>query len=136
MNTLIKKLTATATLIVPQSTATALVPLRTLTDLATDIRRSHAEYIDSVSRAADRAIKTGALLIEAKERVRKEYGHGFWETYVAETFPFTMRTAQNYMRQARQDAKHNQSVSSRNEDLSFLKVHKSVKIINAIEAKD
>ncbi len=134
MNSLIKKLT-TATTLIAKPPSTALVPLRTLADLATDIKRSHAEYIDSVCWAANKAIETGKLLIETKERVRKEFGHGFWEVYVAETFPFTMRTAQNYMRQARQEVKRNQSPRSENERLSFLRQHKSIKIINAIDDK-
>lgn len=110
----------------------ALVPIRTAANVAADILRSHGDYEASVCRAADKAIETGRLLIELKGRVREEFGHGYWEAFIAETFPFTMRTAQNYMQQA----KHKPLTGRENEgEFRFLKRHKAAKIIGAVEAK-
>ncbi len=105
--------------------STALVPIQTPDNLAEAIRRSHNEYEASVCKAGEKAIETGRLLIEAKKRFR----HGDWEEYVAQTFPFTMRTAQRYMRAAKQ------SLRPGNDSLSFLKRRKAAKIIGAIEQK-
>jgi hypothetical protein len=103
-----------------------------LADDAAAIRRSHNEYEASICRAADKAIETGLRLIELKARVRKEFGHGYWEEYLAETFPFTIRTAQNYMRLA----KHKPLTGQESErDFRFLKQHKAAKIIGAVQAK-
>ena len=112
--------------------STALVPVRTVADIAAEIRRSHNEYEASLCRAADKAIETGRHLIELKAYVRKEFGHGHWEAYVDETFPFTMRTAQNYMRLA----KRKPLTGPENErEFRFLKRRRATKIIEAVEAK-
>ncbi len=125
----VEKIRETETLPSPAG-STALIPLRTLADVAADIRRSHSEYEASVCRAADKATETGRLLNELKARVRKEFGHGYWEAYVAETFPFTMRTAQNYMRLAN----HKPLTGQENErDFRFLKRRKAAKIIGVVE---
>ena len=90
---------------------------------------SHVAYESNLVAAADKAIETGLRLIELKARVRKEFGHGYWEEYLAETFPFTARTAQRYMSQAKQ------SLRPGNDSLSFLKRHRAVKIIAGIAKK-
>ncbi len=114
----------------------ALVPVPATSDgLAASIQRSHQEYVASVCEAADKAIETGRRLIELKALVKKEVGHGYWEAYIAEKFPFTSRTAQNYMRLARQHMKQNQKPKTKNEALSFLHRYKSAKIIAAVEQK-
>jgi hypothetical protein len=110
------------------STAIATIPL-SLADLSAAALASHVAYESNLVAAADKAIETGLRLIELKARVRKEFGHGYWEEYLAETFPFTARTAQRYMSQAKQ------SLRPGNDSLSFLKRHRAVKIIAGIAKK-
>lgn len=134
MTAVVEKIRETETL--PRSepaTGTAVATIEPgLADLTAAIRRSHNEYEASVCRAADKAIETGLRLIELKARVRKDFGHGYWEEYLAETFPFTIRTAQNYMRLA----KHKPLTGQENErDFRFLKQRKAAKIIGAVQAK-
>jgi hypothetical protein len=113
--------------------STSLVPVPpSLADLSAAALASHRAYESNLVAAADKAIETGLRLIELKARVRKEFGHGYWEEYLAETFPFTIRTAQNYMRLA----KHKPLTGQENErDFRFLKQHKAAKIIGAVQAK-
>jgi hypothetical protein len=112
---------------------TSLVPVPpSLADLSAAALASHRAYESNLVAAADKAIETGLRLIELKARVRKEFGHGYWEEYLAETFPFTIRTAQNYMRLA----KHKPLTGQESErDFRFLKQHKAAKIIGAVQAK-
>lgn len=70
-------------------------------------------------------------MIELKARVRRECGPGLWEEYLAETFPFSVRTAQNYMRAA----KRNQGLGAETNDLSFLRKARAAKVIGGIGKK-
>ena len=71
----------------PPETGNALVPVGpTVTDLEANILRHHADYTNGVCKAASAAVETGGLLLELKARIRSEYGHGFWETYVRNGF--------------------------------------------------
>lgn len=118
--------------IVPRG-STALVPVRTAEIIAADIQRSHEDYEASGCKAADKAVETGRLLNELKARVRREFGHGFWEAYVTEKFPFSMRTAQNYMNAAKA-ADRKLLIAKENEgEFRFLAAKRGAKIIGAIE---
>jgi hypothetical protein len=109
---------------------TSLVPVPpSLADLSAAALASHRAYESNLVAAADKAIETGLRLIELKARVRAECGAGFWEEYLAETFPFTARTAQRYMSQAKQ------SLRPGNDRLSFLKKHRATKVIAEVAKK-
>lgn len=66
----------------------------TLTVIGADIHRLVGEVHHHGARAAEIAIKVGALLAEAKESV----DHGQWETWLTTNTPLAPRTARAYMR--------------------------------------
>ena len=74
---------------------------RSLADLTAIIRHSHKEAMDGLAHGAEYGIRTGLALIAAKERLKKEHGHGYWQDYVALECGLSMRVAQNYMKMAR-----------------------------------
>ena len=119
---------------VAPETGTALVPATPdkLATLTAEVLEGHNEYERSLWTAHNRAIEIGMTLRELKKELRAKFGHGHFEAYVTEKFPFTMRTAQNYMRQAKRkllDYNKNES------DFRFLKTATAAKTIAGVEAK-
>ena len=66
--------------------------------LAVSINTEHRACGDALRIAVGRAVRVGELLIEAKETV----AHGHWGRWLADNIEFSERTAQAYMRVARQ----------------------------------
>jgi hypothetical protein len=77
---------------------------RTLDTIATDIHKLERNNIFAV----------GKLLLEAKEQLLDEQGHGHWQRWLWEEFEQTPTTAQNYMNAAR--------LATKNQTVCFLKV--------------
>lgn len=71
-----------------------------LSNLASEIRREMEAAEDKWREAVAHAIRAGELLTEAKATVR----HGQWLPWLRENFPGAERTAQLYMRLARESA--------------------------------
>lgn len=70
----------------------------TLTRLARDINRAHAEALEHARSAVQRARHAGELLLQAKKQVQ----HGVWLPWLSKSCPdIAERTAQAYMRLAR-----------------------------------
>jgi hypothetical protein len=67
-----------------------------LDELGAAIRREHDAVLAGVRATVEAAIRCGRLLQEAKAQVP----HGGWATWLAQHFPASARTAQNYMRLA------------------------------------
>jgi hypothetical protein len=82
-----------------------------LRNLATRIRAAHAV----VGSAMQHAIEAGQLLIEAKKQVP----HGAWLSWLEEKCEISERTAQAYMRIARQLEQLEDAKAQRVADLSF-----------------
>src|SRR4051794_5014264 len=61
------------------------------------IELEHAHTLAAYGNAVAHAIRAGELLLEVKGLV----GHGRWLPWLAENFPASVRTAQGYMRLAR-----------------------------------
>ena len=113
--------------------STALVPATPdkLATLTAGVLEGHNEYERSLWTAHNRAIEIGLALIELKKELRAKFGHGHFEAYVTEKFPFTMRTAQNYMRQGKRkvlDYNENES------DFRFLKTAAATKTVAGVSA--
>jgi hypothetical protein len=73
-----------------------LIPVE-FTDLATRIRSEHEAVRQSARQTLHHALKAGELLLEAKKHVH----HGYWSDWLHEHCDMSQRTAQNYMRLAR-----------------------------------
>ena len=72
--------------------------LETLGHLATQISEEHRFCTEFLSEGVQHALKAGELLLEAKKQVQ----HGNWLGWLQESFEFSVRTAQLYMRVARE----------------------------------
>jgi hypothetical protein len=68
-----------------------------LADLAAEIRQEHAAVRTSARQTLDHAIRAGELLLQAKDKV----GHGRWTDWLPNHCDLSERTAQAYMRLAR-----------------------------------
>ena len=58
------------------------------------LKKIESELATTLKREAKSVIKAGGLLVEAKEQLD---GHGRWLLWLKDKFPFSIRTAQNYM---------------------------------------
>jgi Protein of unknown function (DUF3102) len=68
-----------------------------LTDLAAKIKTLHAQALDAGKNVVRKAIDAGMALIEAKRQV----GHGGWLRWLKENCELSGRTAEDYMKCAR-----------------------------------
>jgi Protein of unknown function (DUF3102) len=82
--------------------------LRPLDELAAELRREHAECEGAWRRTVEHAVNCGLLLIEAKQQVPR----GSWLPWLEQNFAGATRTAQAYMRLARNahDVAHSPTV--------------------------
>ena len=104
----------------------------TLAELTALIRLGHNQVETALLTAVVRAIETGKALIAAKKQV----GHGNFENYVTIECRFTVRTAQNYMRLAKHEAKFGQLLAHKNEGRSYLTMGEALKFIDGLRKKD
>ena len=74
------------------------VESKSLDDLAARINHEHSAVVAAFQKSVIHAEAAGLLLIQAKEQVR----HGAWETWIGKHTTFSPRTAQGYMRVARE----------------------------------
>ena len=73
-----------------------LVATRTKQDIEQDIVRE-LNLADTIAyNAAQHAINCGEFLAEMKDHL----GHGYWETWVQDVFPYSLKTASNWIRLA------------------------------------
>ena len=71
-------------------------PTQLIPSLAAEIRREHEAATHAFASAVEHAARCGKLLAEVKAQL----AHGEWLPWLAENFPASVRTAQNYMRLA------------------------------------
>jgi hypothetical protein len=67
-------------------------------EIAAEIRAEHERAYGKAREALEHARRAGELLIEAKRKL----AHGAWAGWLRDNVPFSERTAQGYMRLARQ----------------------------------
>lgn len=70
---------------------------KSVTALAAEIISAHNEFMESMEDSMKKAIKAGELLLSAKERTE----HGGFQAWIETNLPFSIRTAQNYMKIAK-----------------------------------
>jgi len=86
-----------------------------LKDISVEINTEHEIVVNACKSAVEHAIKAGELLVKAKSMVN----HGQWITWLKDNFSFSERTAQAYMRLAREYPKLEASNPQRVTDLSM-----------------
>lgn len=86
-----------------------------LKNISTEINTEHEIVVNACKSAVEHAIKAGELLIKAKSMVN----HGEWLDWMKDNCEMTERTAQTYMRLAREYPKLEDSKAQRVADLSM-----------------
>jgi hypothetical protein len=86
-----------------------------LADLAARVRHEHEAAADAIKRGAAHAMHAGDFLIEAKEQLQ----HGQWLPWLKDHCAISERTAQLYMRLARDREKIEAAKSATVADLSL-----------------
>ena len=94
---------------------TALTPADTLPALAQQINGEHRQCEEAIGAAVQHAIRAGELLVEAKALCQ----HGEWLSWLGANFEGSERTAQAYMRVAREWPKLADGDPQRVADLSY-----------------
>ena len=82
----------------PRKNAVAVPGDNRLPALAANIAAEHQQAQASMQKGLEHALKAGELLVEAKKLVT----HGKWLPWLEANCPFPERTAQLYMRVARE----------------------------------
>src|SRR6266851_2909858 len=72
-------------------------PAKNLAELAVEIKTAHYACEHGMKTTIEKGGKAGELLLQAKEQA----GLNNWEKWVADNLPFSLRTAQVYMKLAR-----------------------------------
>jgi hypothetical protein len=123
-------LRSTQPLDMPSISHGELVPLTRLQELTANIQKGHDEIEHTLSIAAftavERGIEVGKCLIA---------GHGNYEDYLARNFTFTVKTAQNYTRLAKQEAKLRQLLVQKRTAGSFLPMKEALELVAMLEGK-
>jgi hypothetical protein len=115
----------------PPSAVVELVPAPpSLEDRAALIRSAHNDVAAAVLTAVERALEAGLQLIAAKAQI----GHGRFETYVAHC-GLQMRTAQNYMKLARQETKLRELLAEKANGVSYLTMPEALRAVSKLEAR-
>jgi len=96
-------------------------------DLAARINAAHEEVKNSIRRGAEHAIKAGQLLLQAKETV----GHGVFLEWVGEHCTCTPRTAQLYMKLAKEKDK----LGSNAKSISYLTLTEAMEMLGPLKQK-
>ena len=92
-------------------------------EIASKINEEHTRAFEKAQDALSHARAAGELLIEAKGLLK----HGEWGNWLAENVAFTERTAQSYMRLAR-----NWESLSKNETISDLGLVKTLSLLSDV----
>ncbi len=92
-------------------------------EITTRINEEHSRAFSKARDALSHARNAGELLIEAKSLLK----HGEWGNWLAENVAFTERTAQSYMRLAR-----NWESLSKNETISDLGLVKTLSLLSDV----
>ena len=89
------------------------------TDCVDEISRLHREIFQQAESMLVKVLRIGELLLTQKQRI----GHGQFAKWVGENLPFTVRTAQNYMKVFRnKDKIKNENVSLLSDAYNILKL--------------
>jgi hypothetical protein len=100
-----------------------LTESNSLADLAARINAQHAEMVRTVQRGVDHAIAAGELLLEAKAKVP----HGRWLPWLEANCTIPERTAQLYMRIARERA----AIEAKSATVADLTIRGAVALISS-----
>jgi len=111
------------------TTGALIVPgIAELTTLALQAHNeSEAAALSAVLKAQD----CGKALNE----IKKQLPHGSFEEFVAAHFPFTIRTAQSYMRLAKRETEVQQLVEAKAKLGSHLTIKEALKYLNTVCGK-
>jgi len=107
-----------------------VIPSPTLEERAVKIRNAHIDVAAAILTAVERALDAGLELKAAKDEV----GHGRFEQYVVRC-GISMRTAQNYMRLAKNEVEVRQLVAEKAQGNAYLTMPDALKFVARLEAK-
>ncbi len=106
-----------------------------LPELTAEIQRCHSEVMNALGRGASAAIAAGEALKSAKEKLRKEGGHGNWQDYVTVECRLRPRTAQIYMLLARNKDSLTQLLAAKAQTNSFLTQGEALNFLGVAKKK-
>jgi hypothetical protein len=99
--------------------------------LAPQIRSANAKAIVGFAEGTEAAILAGKLLIEAKAACP----HGLWQDYVAVECRLGLRTAQLYMKLAKQEPQLRQLLAAKTKGASFLSQAEALRLLSVAQQK-
>jgi DUF3102 family protein len=123
-------------LLVPAPTATGPTPpIKSLSDLTTEIHRAHGRVIQALATGAASAIEAGEALLQAKALLKTQKGHGSWEDYIALECRLVARTAQIYMFLAKNKGLLAQLLSANPQGHAVLSQTQALKLLGSARKK-
>jgi hypothetical protein len=118
----------------PPSPVVELVPVApSLEDRAAAIRKCYDDVSSGILTAVERALDGGLHLLAAKADPRTGK-HGRWAAFVARS-GLQMRTAQNWMRLAKQEDQIRQLLAEKTTGLSYLTMDEALREVTKLETR-
>lgn len=120
----------------PARNLPAIVPKDpTLPGLADEIRAAHAEASEHLAAGAAASIRAGEALIAAKKMLKETHGHGNWLDYMTLECGLKERTAQVYMKLAREKEKLEPLLTPNPQRPAFLSQTAALQFLSAAKQK-
>ncbi len=114
----------------------AIVPKDpTLPGLADEIRSAHAEASEHLAKGAAACIRAGEALIAAKKMLKEKHGHGNWLDFMTLECGLKERTAQVYMKLAREKEKLQPLLAPNPQSPAFLSQSAALEFLSAAKQK-
>jgi N6-adenosine-specific RNA methylase IME4 len=106
-----------------------------LRDLAARINAEHTKVVHGLKAPMEHGIAAGHLLIEAKEQIKRKYGHGHWLPWVRKYCLISERTAQLYMLLAKHESEIRNCCGFADAVAFLTKKHREAKVIDIKERR-
>lgn len=114
----------------------AIVPKDpTLPGLAGEVRLAHADASEHLAKGAAACIRAGEALIYAKKMLKENHGHGNWLDFVTLECSLKERTAQVYMKLAREKEKLEPLLAPNPQSPAFLSQNAALEFLSAAKHK-
>jgi hypothetical protein len=106
-----------------------------LPELATAIKEAHVAVMRAWASGAAAAIAAGKALAKAKELIKNEHGHGYWQDYVTLECGLGLRTSQVYMYLAKHEDQLRQLLAGKANGNASISQTQALKLLSAGRTK-
>ena len=120
---------------IASTTKGELVVVETSQTLSDEIRKEHGKALSALADSLTAAIAAGKHLLKAKTFLKQGKDGRLWQDYVGIECGLSVRTAQNYMRLAKNQAQLAPLLSGKTQGSAFLSQNAALKFLGSERKK-